>query len=302
MQSRLWRVIRWAPFVLMALSVFTLIGMMLSGGMVKIAGWYLLQLIPPVLGMLTFVAVAIYAAVRRRLTKPILATGIVSLLCVGPVALGLGIVAYPASLEDTEPSATVRLPADGPIRVGWGGDSVGINYHAMAPDQRWAYDLLIEPYLSGSSKLEDYGCYGTPVVAPISGKIIAAHDGEPDATPGVSSNNYTKPLGNHVAILLDTNTYLIIAHLKNGSVAVKNGDVVTEGQFLGECGNSGNTSEPHIHIHHQRQDPNVFPVSFAEGLPLYFRGHDGKPMPTGGLREEGGIIIATGDVIQQLTK
>lgn len=302
MQSRLWRVMRWAPLVLMALSVIALSCTMFAGGMVKIAAWYLLQLVPPVLGTLTFVAVAIYAAVRRRLTKPILVTGIVSLLCVGLVALGSGVVAYPASLEHTAPSATVRLPADGPIRVGWGGDSVGINYHAMAPDQRWAYDLLIEPYLSGSSKLDDYGCYGTPVVAPISGKIIAAHDGEPDATPGVSSNNYTKPLGNHVAILMDTNTYLIVAHLKNGSVAVKKGDAVTEGKLIGECGNSGNTSEPHIHIHHQRQDPNVFPVSFAEGLPLYFRDHDGKPMPSGGLRKEGGKVIATGDVIRHVSK
>ena len=75
---------------------------------------------------------------------------------------------------------------------------------------------------------------------------------------------------------------------------------VEEGEVIGECGNSGNTSEPHIHIHHQRQDPTVFPVNFAEGLPLYFRDHDGPPMPVGGIKVEGETITATGDVVQHV--
>ena len=44
-----------------------------------------------------------------------------------------------------------------------------------------------------------------------------------------------------------------------------------EGDVIGRCGNSGHTSEPHIHIHHQRQKPAASgPVNFAEGLPLFF--------------------------------
>lgn len=83
---------------------------------------------------------------------------------------------------------------------------------------------------------------------------------------------------------------------------VKTGDTVTEGQLIGQCGNSGNTSEPHIHIHHQRQDPTVYPFNFAEGLPLYFRNHNGQMMPIGGVRVESDKAIATGDLVQHIGK
>jgi hypothetical protein len=217
-----------------------------------------------------------------------------------PAILLVRPVAFPASLENTGPEARIRVPADGPLKVGWGGDTLATNYHAATPDQRWAYDLLVEPYAHGSERLEDYGCYGIPVLAPISGLVTLAHDGEPDAVPGVISNNFLAPAGNHVVIKLETGTYLLIAHLKPGSILVKPGDTVTEGQKIGECGNSGNTSEPHIHIHHQRQDPAVFPINFAEGLPLYFRDHDGEPMPEGGIELDGDTVTLTGDTIQHL--
>jgi hypothetical protein len=298
--SRAWKIVRWIPLVLMLLSIAILLGMMIVGGMAKISAWYLLQLIPPVLGLISLLTVIIYALVRRRASKALLATGLAALLSLSPLVAWFVPIAYPASIATSSPSATVRLPADVPLRVVWGGDSIEKNYHAAAPDQRWAYDLLVEPYFSGTDKLEDYGCYGVPVVAPVSGEIISAHDGEPDMTPGVLSNNIEAPTGNHVMIRMETGTYLIIAHLKQGSVTVKTGDTVQEGQLIGECGNSGNTSEPHIHIHHQRQDPTVFPLNFAEGLPLYFRDHDGPPMPQGGVLVEDEKVIATGDVVQHI--
>jgi len=136
----------------------------------------------------------------------------------------------------------------------------------------------------------------------VSGLISRAHDGKPDAPPGELTNNFEAPLGNHVVIQMETGTYLLIAHLKHGSVLVKTGDTVEEGQTIGECGNSGNTSEPHIHIHHQRQDPAVFPINFAEGLPLYFRDHDGNPMPVGGIETNSETEIAIGDVVQHIGK
>jgi hypothetical protein len=105
-----------------------------------------------------------------------------------------------------------------------------------------------------------------------------------------------------VVIQLETGTYLVIAHLKEESVAVQAGDRVAEGSVIGQCGNSGNTSEPHIHIHHQRQDPAVYPLNFAEGLPLFFRDHDGSPMPLGGFKMDGDTPVATGDVVQHAGK
>lgn len=159
-----------------------------------------------------------------------------------------------------------------------------------------------EALFHGSANLNDYGCYGVPVVAPAAGKVIQSRDSEPDMTPGAPSNNTTAPGGNFVAIQLDNGAYLLIAHLKSGSVRVKTGDAVEEGQQIGECGNSGNTSEPHIHIHLQRQDPDFYSPNFAEGLPLYFRDHDGPHMPQGGVKVEGDKPIATGDTVQHIGK
>jgi len=301
--SRLWTILRWTPLVLMLLSFVGLLGMFFSGGIARISAWYLLQLVLPILGLISLITVAAYAFIRKRRSKTLLATGLAALLSLSPLVLWFMPVAYPASLGSTSPSATIRLPADVPLQVIWGGDSIAKNQHAAVPDQRWAYDLLVAPYFSGSPNLEDYGCYDVPVVAPVSGYVVSAHDGEPDATPGMLSNNTVAPTGNHVMIRMEeTGTYLVIAHLKNGSVTVKTGETVTEGQVIGQCGNSGNTSEPHIHIHHQRQDPTVYPINFAEGLPLYFRDHDGPPMPEGGYRVEGDQAIATGDLVQHLGK
>jgi hypothetical protein len=300
--GNIWNILRWTPPGLMILFLLILFGMLLAGGMLRISGWYLLQLIPPFLGAITLITIVIYAILKKRVSRPLMWAGIVSLVSLLPLILWFVPVAYPASLEKASPSATVRLPSNFPLQVVWGGDSIKTNYHAAAPDQRWAYDLVIEPYFSGSSKLDNYGCYGTPVVAPIGGRVVSAHDGEPDEIPGVVSNNFEAPTGNHVVILMETNTYLVIAHLKNGSVVVKKDDIVAEGQEIGQCGNSGNTSEPHIHIHHQRQDPTVFPINFAEGLPLYFRDHDGQPMPVGGVRFEGDTPFAAGDVIRHIGK
>lgn len=300
--SRLWMILRWIPLALMLLTVAVLLGMFAAGGMVRISAWYLAQLIPPVLGLVSLITVIVYALARKRRSKAMLATGLAALLSLSPLVLWFAPIAYPASLETTSPSATVRLPANLPLQVIWGGDSLEKNYHAAVPDQRWAYDLVVAPYFSGSPNLEDYGCYGVPVVAPVSGYVVSAHDGEPDAIPGALSNNTIAPTGNHVVIRMETGTYLVIAHLKNGSVTVRTGETVTEGQVIGQCGNSGNTSEPHIHIHHQRQDPTVYPLNFAEGLPLYFRDHDGPPMPEGGYRLEGDQPIATGDLVQHIGK
>lgn len=301
--SRLWRILRLIPLTLMLLSLGILLTMFLMDGLTKISAWYLAQILLPILGLLSLVALVIYAIVKRKFNRLMGMTLAGALVCLSPAVMLVKPMAFPASLENTKPSATVRLPADVPLKVAWGGDKIETNYHAVAPDQRWAYDLLVEPYVNGSDKLEDYGCYGIPVVAPAGGLVVKAHDGEPDEVPGVVSNNYTAPAGNHVVILLEeTGTYLVIAHLKTGSVTVKTGDTVVEGQVIGACGNSGNTSEPHIHIHHQRQDPNLFPLNFAEGLPLYFRDHDGPPMPVGGFKLDGETVILTGDEVQHIGK
>jgi len=300
--SRIWKVLRWIPLITLLITWVALLILFLMGGIVKITAWYLFQFVPPMLGVLILISMIIYAIVRRKFSPLFKVTATITILSLLPLILWFKPVTYPASLENTEPAATIRLPADVPLTVAWGGDSIKTNQHTMTPDQRWAYDLVVEPFFTGSDQLEDYGCYGVPVVAPVHGLVTQAHDGEPEMTPGVVSNNFEAPLGNHVVIQLETGTYLIIAHLKTGSVEVETGETVEEGQVIGKCGNSGNTSEPHIHIHHQRQDPAVYPINFAEGLPLYFRDHDGAAMPVGGVTFEGETVNSTGDTVQHIGK
>jgi hypothetical protein len=265
-----------------------------------VAAWYALQLLVPLLGLSMLPACAAYAVWKRRLGPPLLTAALLALVAVWPLCWQVNLLAvkYPVSVNRARPSAVVRLPADAPLRVAWGGDSLEANYHAAYPDQRWAYDLTVEPAFTDSVRLEDYGCWGVPVLAPSAGRVVKAHDGEPDETPGTLSGNYDAPSGNHVVIELPTGTYLEIAHLQRGSVSVKEGERVEEGRPLGRCGNSGNTSEPHIHVHHQRQHPDFGEGVLAEGLPLYFRDHDGAAMPEGGFVEVEGRAAPKGAVVR----
>jgi len=60
--------------------------------------------------------------------------------------------------------------------------------------------------------------------------------------------------GNTVVIKTKANEYVFLCHFKNGSIKVKKGQQVTTGQLLGLCGNSGNSSEAHLHLHIQNSE------------------------------------------------
>ncbi len=294
----------WLPFAsIVSLWIAGPVILLHATGLKKIYLWYLAQLAFIGWPLLLVITLIPYMAWKKRWRSVPVLSALLSALMTGIFGLAWATmllpIKYPAHLEEVGPAATVRLPLDGPVRVGWGGDDLETNYHVATPDQRWAYDLLIAPILSGSDQLKDYGCYGRPILAPANGMVSWARDGLPDHIPGEVSNDLENPTGNGVALKLDeTGTFLVIAHMRPGSVHVKEGQRVLEGEPLGECGNSGNTSEPHVHIHHQRQDPAEAPHGFAEGLPLYFRNHGGKPMPLGGFEERNGKIVITGDVIE----
>ena len=100
-----------------------------------------------------------------------------------------------------------------------------------------------------SDKNEDYFAYGREVLAPGDGKVIEVIDGVHENEPG-SMNPYSM-VGNCVMIEHRENEVSVLCHLQPGSIHVKVGDRVKPGQPLGKCGNSGNSSEPHIHYHLQ---------------------------------------------------
>ena len=298
--SRFRAVLRWVLPVLLGIALLPSWVLFFSGGGWAILGWWVLMNSGQLLAPLTILVLIVHAVRKRRISRPMWVTLVLALVTLWPGLWGFGLLTlpFPYDLEQSTPSATVRLPSNQTLRVAWGGDRLATNFHAWTPDQRWAYDLVVEPAAHGSENPEDYGCYGTPVVAPVSAPVHYSTDGAPDHTPGTVSNDMQNPTGNTVVLALDTGTYLVIAHLKKDSVLVEAGDQVREGEPVGACGNSGNTSEPHIHIHHQRQDPRNRPLHFSEGLPLYFRDHDGPAMPEGGFEVINGRVSLTGAIVR----
>jgi murein DD-endopeptidase MepM/ murein hydrolase activator NlpD len=175
---------------------------------------------------------------------------------------------YPPEAESPHLSyrtkSNLRLPFDGEWYVFWGGRSVAQNYHAEHADQRFAYDL--EVVRNGSSHRgdgkanADYYCYGLPILAPGDGVIAGVLDGVPDNVPGAM--NPKQVAGNYVSIDHGNGEFSMLCHLQPGSLAVSVGQRVKAGQKLGLTGNSGNTSEPHLHYHLQTT------ATFHKGLGL----------------------------------
>lgn len=75
-------------------------------------------------------------------------------------------------------------------------------------------------------------------------------------------------LGNQVTIRGDDGAFATVAHLQRGSLRVRRGDRVAAGDVIAQCGNSGNTSEPHVHA----QLMDRASVWTGQGLPLAFTG------------------------------
>ncbi|MDA1533724.1 MULTISPECIES: M23 family metallopeptidase [unclassified Bacillus cereus group] len=220
---------------------------------------------------------------RKRIDRTLFLIILFSIIGAWPVGwfANIGRIAYPADIQSMSPKAVVRFPLNERALIGWGGDRLETNYHVIKPNERWAYDILIPPAEVKSNKLEDYGVYGAKVMAPASGTVVSINNNEQDLVPG--SENFQSMAGNHIYLRVDeTGTFLILAHLKKGSINVREGQHVNEGEFLAQVGNSGSSSEPHLHIHHQRQDPSKVSMFLAEGLPLYFQTEKGAMMPERG--------------------
>jgi hypothetical protein len=164
----------------------------------------------------------------------------------------------------------LSLPFKGNWLVAWGGDTKELNQHHDTPNQEFAFDFLGVDEQGKTRKgeaqvNEDYFAFGRQVLAPADGNVTDVINGVRDNIPG-SMNPYSA-LGNAVFIQHSEYEVSVLAHLKFGSVKVKVGDKVKRGQLIGLCGNSGNSSEPHLHYHLQ----NTPIIQDGTGIKCYFQ-------------------------------
>ena len=161
------------------------------------------------------------------------------------------------------------LPFNDTWNVFWGGDTKELNYHVVSDAQKNAFDFLIigqsgKSYKTDGLSNEDYYAFGKELFAPCDGEIVSVVDGVKDNKPG-EMNSFNAG-GNSIILKTINNEYLFFGHFKHQSIKVKEGQKVLQGQLLGICGNSGNSSEAHLHFHVQ----NVEDINKATGVKCYF--------------------------------
>lgn len=145
-----------------------------------------------------------------------------------------------------------------------------------AASRSWRSALTTEPP-------ELFFGYGLGVLAPRAGTVRVAHDGEADhaarrsqlslvryalGQPARIRQGPAAIAGNHVILEEpQSGRFIAVVHLRQGSIRVRSGETVSAGQLIGECGNSGNSTQPHIHL----QAMDGLQLHRAQGVPIVFR-------------------------------
>ena len=190
----------------------------------------------------------------------------------------LSVMSFLALRGYKTPNNPVELSS--PLRNGkfivlHGGSRPMINAHFNGSAQNYAIDIvglnalgMRATTIGGVKNLNDYVIYGKPVYSPCKGKILAVVDKFNDLTPpNIDTENIA---GNYVLIGFEGKE-VFLAHLKRGSVKVKIGELVGINTLLAEVGNTGNTSEPHLHMHvEQGGTPNT--ILNGEAVPFTING------------------------------
>jgi murein DD-endopeptidase MepM/ murein hydrolase activator NlpD len=189
------------------------------------------------------------------------------------------------------PAITIGPPlrGDGWVAINGPGRESGHRRALVATNgrariaQRFGIDW-VQRNESGSTYTGDpkdnksYRCYGTDILAVADATVAATKDGIPENVPGLTSR--AVPItsetvgGNYVILDLGGGKFAFYAHIQPGTLRVKTGNRVTRGQVLGLVGNSGNSTEPHLHFH---VSDGPLPLG-SEGLPYAITGMTGMPL------------------------
>lgn len=178
------------------------------------------------------------------------------------------------SVENYNNNVKYSLPFKGEWVVVNGCFTKQFSHSWDIPTQRYAYDFLIlkdgKSYENNPKSVEEYYCYNKSILAPADGVIVEVVNNAEDSFVFGNGRFYNRAkhiAGNYIVIQHDETEYSTLAHLKKDSITVKVGEQVIRGQIIAKCGNSGNSTEPHLHF--QLQDGKSFYSSL--GLPILFQ-------------------------------
>jgi urea transporter len=172
-----------------------------------------------------------------------------------PALVGERVILPEITLEETrlararlgDPASTgLNAPFFGEWQVSQGVDGE----HTHRGIWRNALDFIVTveglSFRNSGRALKDYYCFDLPVVSPCHGQVVQVENSVADNAPG--EVNLRENWGNYVLIRLYYGVYVLLAHLRQGSVVVNVGDYVNPGAALGNCGNSGRSPQPHLHL------------------------------------------------------
>lgn len=193
-------------------------------------------------------------------------------------------IAFPLRGEwYTETSPADRVPSHGTDRFG-----LRYAFDFIQKDQNEAsHTERSVDYLIGGIPLEKYYCFGQPVYAPFAGEVVTVKNNTSDGEKASWVHDQTSAIrhslffdqerdgfeaiaGNYIVIKQAAGLYAAFAHLKKDSLAVNEGEHISQGTYLGNVGHSGNSTEPHLHF--QLMDSAI--IESANGLPFVFSAYE----------------------------
>jgi murein DD-endopeptidase len=183
---------------------------------------------------------------------------------IGDYPEALSVVTLPTRV-DKNPVVVISPPLTGEDWLAGNGPSnTSLHRRALIPingrayiSQRFAIDWVqLNPdgktYTGDPGDNKNYRAYGAEIHAVADGVVTQVKDGIPQNIPGADSRAVPMTLetisGNHLIMDIGNGLYAFYAHMQPGSLRVKVGDKVTRGQVLGLLGNTGNSTEPHLHF------------------------------------------------------
>ncbi len=235
---------------------------------------------------------AVPATVRQKLTVKVGTYPEELTIVTAPTSVGRGAIAISSPLRGDH-----WFAANGPSNSSIHRRAlIAIEGHATI-SQRLAIDWVRlrddgKTFQGEEKDNKNYYAYGSEALAVADGVVTEVKDGIPQNTPGENSRAVPITLetvgGNHVILDIGGGHFAFYAHLQPGSLRVKLGDKVRRGQVVGLVGNSGNSTEPHLHFHVE----NASSPLGAEGLPYALasfevvgRGEEWKPSDAKGPAE-----------------